>query len=369
MKYVDEYRDPAIIHGIAAEIAKIAGDRTFRIMEVCGGHTHAIYRFGLASLLPSGHRVHHGPGCPVCVLPMGRVDEGLAIAHDPRVIFTAFGDMMRVPGHAGSALEHKARGADVRMIYSPMDALAVAQKNPDREVVFFAIGFETTTPSTALTLLRAHALGVTNFSVFCNHILVPPAVRAVLDSGEVRIDGFIGPGHVATVTGADAYNFIPDEYRRPVVVSGFEPIDLMQSTLMVVRQLVNGEAKLENEYARFVPAQANPAATAAIDRVFAIRDEFEWRGLGMLPKSALRIRPEFAAFDAEVKFETRGVVAADHPEAQCGEVLRGLIKPPACRLFGTLCTPEHPIGALMVSSEGSCAAHFKYVMQPAYAEV
>jgi hydrogenase expression/formation protein HypD len=368
MKYVDEYRDPAMIHLVAAEIARVAGDRSFRIMEVCGGHTHAIYRFGLASLLPKGIEFIHGPGCPVCVLPMGRVDEGLAIAQDPRVIFTAFGDMMRVPGHAGSALEHKARGADVRMIYSPMDALALAQKNPDREIVFFAIGFETTTPSTALTLLRAHALGVKNFSVFCNHILVPPAVRAVLDSGEVKIDGFIGPGHVATVTGADAYAFIADEYHRPVVVSGFEPLDLMQSTLMVVKQLVKGEAKLENEYARFVSAQANAAATAAMDRVFAVRDEFEWRGLGMLPKSALRIRPEFAAFDAEVKFSTRAVAAADHPEAQCGEVLRGLIKPPACRLFGTVCTPEHPIGALMVSSEGSCAAHFKYVMQPAYAE-
>jgi hydrogenase expression/formation protein HypD len=368
MKYVDEYRDPAIIHGIAAEIARIAGDRSFRIMEVCGGHTHSIYRFGLASLLPKGIEFIHGPGCPVCVLPMGRVDEGLAIAHDPRVIFTAFGDMMRVPGRNGSALEHKARGADVRMIYSPMDALALAQKNPEREVVFFAIGFETTTPSTALTVLRAHALGVTNFSVFCNHILVPPAVRAVLDSGDVAIDGFIGPGHVATVAGADAYEFIAAEYHRPVVVSGFEPVDLLQSTLMVVTQLVNGEAKLENEYGRFAPAKANAAATAAMDRVFAIRDEFEWRGLGMLPNSALRISPEFAAFDAEAKFATTSMASDDHPEAQCGDVLRGLIKPPACRLFGTVCTPEHPIGALMVSSEGSCAAHFKYVMQPAYAE-
>jgi hydrogenase expression/formation protein HypD len=368
MKYVDEYRDPAIIHGIAAEIARVVGDRTFRIMEVCGGHTHAIYRFGLQSLLPKGIEFIHGPGCPVCVLPMGRIDEGLAIARDPRVIFTAFGDMMRVPGQNGSALEHKARGADVRMIYSPLDALALAQKNPAREVVFFAIGFETTTPSTALTLLRAQALGVTNFSVFCNHILVPPAVRAVLDSGEVAIEGFIGPGHVATVTGAGAYAFIPAEYHRPVVISGFEPVDLLQSTLMIVTQLVNGEAKLENEYSRFVPMQANAAAAEAMNRVFAVRDEFEWRGLGMLPKSALRIRPELAAFDAEVKFSTRRVASDDHPEARCGDVLRGLIKPPACPLFATVCTPEHPIGALMVSSEGSCAAHFKYVMQPAYAE-
>ncbi len=365
MKYVDEYRDPALIHGVAAEIARVAGDQTFRIMEVCGGHTHAIYRFGLESLLPAGIEFIHGPGCPVCVLPMGRVDEGLAIARDPRVIFTAFGDMMRVPGRDGSALEHKARGADIRMIYSPLDALALAQKNPDREIVFFAIGFETTTPSTALTLLRARELGVTNFSVFCNHILVPPAVRAVLDAGDVRIDAFIGPGHVATVTGADAYEFIAREYRRPVVIAGFEPLDLLQSTLMVVRQLVAGEAKLENEYGRFVPSAANAAAAAAIERVFEVRETFEWRGLGMLPQSALRIRPEFAAFDAEARFSTVGVIASEDPLAQCGEVLRGLLKPHACRLFGSVCTPEHPIGALMVSSEGACAAHFKYALQPA----
>jgi hydrogenase expression/formation protein HypD len=300
---------------------------------------------------------------------MSRIDEGLALARDPRVIFTAFGDMMRVPGRAGSALEHKARGADIRMIYSPLDALALAQKNPDREVVFFAIGFETTTPSTALTLLRARELGVRNFSVFCNHILVPPAIRAVLDSGDVAIDAFIGPGHVATVTGADVYEFLPREYRKPVVISGFEPLDLLQSTLMIVRQLVAGEAKLENEYGRFVPSAANAAAAAAIARVFAVRDEFEWRGLGMLPRSALAIRPEFAVFDAEVKFATRGVIAAEDPEAQCGEVLRGLIKPPQCRLFGTACTPERPVGALMVSSEGACAAHFKYALQPALAEI
>jgi hydrogenase expression/formation protein HypD len=360
VKYVDEYRDPALIHAVADEIERVAGDGAFRIMEVCGGHTHAIYRFGLQSLLPAGITFIHGPGCPVCVLPMGRIDEGLAIARDPRVIFTAFGDMMRVPGHDGSALEHKARGADVRMIYSPLDALALAQKHPEREVVFFAIGFETTTPSTALTLLRAHALGVTNFSVFCNHIVVPPAIRAVLDAGDVAIDGFIGPGHVATVTGCDAYAFIAQEYHRPVVVSGFEPLDLLQSTLMVVKQLVAGEARLENEYRRFVSAGPNAAAAAAIERVFALRDTFEWRGLGMLPHSALRIRPEFAAFDAEAKFATRGVVAADDPLAQCGEVLRGLISPPDCRLFGTVCTPERPVGALMVSSEGACAAHYAY---------
>jgi hydrogenase expression/formation protein HypD len=367
MKYVDEYRDPKVIREIAAEIARVAGERTFRIMEVCGGHTHAIYRFGLEGLLPKGIDFIHGPGCPVCVLPMGRVDEGLAIAADPRVILTAFGDMMRVPGKHGSALEHKARGADVRMIYSPLDALALAQKNPEREVVFFAIGFETTTPSTALTLLRARELGVTNFTVFCNHILVPPAIRAVLDSGDVTIDGFIGPGHVSTVTGANAYRFIAEEYRKPVVVSGFEPVDILQATLMVVRQLVAGEAKLENEYNRFVPAEPNPAATAAMNAVFAVRETFEWRGLGMLPKSALGLRPEFAAFDAEVKFATRGVIAPDHSEAQCGEVLRGVLKPPQCVLFGTQCTPEHPIGALMVSSEGACAAHFQYALTPALA--
>ncbi len=367
MKYVDEYRDPKLIHAVADEIARVAGDGTFRIMEVCGGHTHAIYRFGLKGLLPKGIDFIHGPGCPVCVLPMGRVDEGLAIAEDPRVILTAFGDMMRVPGHRGSALERKAGGADVRMIYSPMDALSLAQKNPEREVVFFAIGFETTTPSTALTLLRARELGVTNFSVFCNHILVPPAIRAVLDSGDVAIDGFIGPGHVATVTGADAYRFIAQDYRRPVVISGFEPLDLLQSTLMVVEQIRSGRAELENEYGRFVTAEPNAAAAAATERAFELRETFEWRGLGMLPNSALRVRPEFAAFDAERKFATRGSTAGEHHQAQCGEVLRGVLKPPRCRLFGTECRPEHPIGALMVSSEGACAAHFQYALEPSLA--
>jgi hydrogenase expression/formation protein HypD len=367
VKYVDEYRDPKLILGLAAEIGRVAGGRTFRIMEVCGGHTHAIYRFGLDGLLPETIEFIHGPGCPVCVLPMGRIDEGLAIAQDRNVILTAFGDMMRVPGHDGSPLEHKARGADVRMVYSPLDALALAQKHPDRQVVFFAIGFETTTPSTALTLLRARELGVENFSVFCNHIVVPPAIRAVLDSGDVTIDGFIGPGHVSTVTGAKAYQFIANDYRKPCVVSGFEPIDLLQATLLVVKQLVAGEHRVENAYSRFVPWEANAAAMSAIDRVFEIREEFEWRGLGMLPRSALRLNAEFAAFDAERRFATRGVVSSDHPEAECGAVLRGVLKPPQCALFGKQCMPEHPVGALMVSSEGACAAHFAYAREPALA--
>ena len=336
-------------------------------MEVCGGHTHAIFRFGLNELLPPNVELIHGPGCPVCVLPMGRIDDGLDLADDPNVIFTAFGDMMRVPGSKGSPLESKARGADVRIVYSPLDALKIAQQNPDRQVVFFAIGFETTAPSTALTLLRARALGVTNFVVFCNHVTIIPAIRAILDSPDMRLDGFIGPGHVSTVIGCRPYEFIARDYGCPIAVSGFEPVDILQSLVMVLRQLRGGVAKVENQYGRVVPWEGNLAALRALAEVFEVRPHFEWRGLGFISHSALRIRDSFAPWDAEKTMPIRGICVADPKAAQCGEVLKGVLKPHQCKLFGKECTPEHPIGALMVSSEGACAAHFKYAASRAAA--
>ncbi|HVR22928.1 MAG TPA: hydrogenase formation protein HypD [Candidatus Polarisedimenticolia bacterium] len=361
MKFVDEFREPEVIGRTAAEIRRLAdSNRHYRIMEVCGGHTHAIYRFGLKDLLPSNIELIHGPGCPVCVLPMGRIDDGLAIAQDPEVMFTAFGDMMRVPGTQGSPLEHKARGIDVRIVYSPADALKLAEKNPDRHVMFFAIGFETTAPSTALTLMRAKAQGLGNFSVFSNHVTIIPAIRAILDSPDMRIDAFIGPGHVSTVIGCRPYEWIAKNESKPVAVSGFEPLDILQSIVMVLRQLKAGEARIENQYKRVVPWEGNRAALRAIAEVFELRPYFEWRGLGFISQSALRLRESYATWDAERRFVIPGVRVTDPKAAQCGEVLKGVLKPHQCKLFGNECTPEHPIGALMVSSEGSCAAYFNY---------
>ncbi len=368
MKYVDEFRDPKLVQNVVREIWRLADpNRHYRIMEVCGGHTHTIYRYGLKDLLPPNIEFVHGPGCPVCVLPMGRVDDGLAIAQIPGVIFTAFGDMMRVPGRRGTLLELKARGADVRMVYSPLDALRIAQQNPDRRVVFFAIGFETTAPSTALTLMRAKALGVRNFSVFCNHVLIIPAIRAILDSPDMRLDAFIGPGHVSTVIGCRPYEFIAREYGKPIVISGFEPLDLLQSVLMILRQLREGRAEVQNQYARVVPWDGNRPALQAMAEVFELRPYFEWRGLGFISQSALKIRSSYADWDAEVLYEVPGVRLTDPKAAQCGEVLKGVLKPPQCKLFGRECTPEHPVGALMVSSEGACAAYYHYVHRTAAA--
>jgi hydrogenase expression/formation protein HypD len=361
MKFVDEFREPEVITMTAEEIRRLADpNRHYRIMEVCGGHTHAIYRFGLKDLLPSNIELIHGPGCPVCVLPMGRIDDGLSIAQDPNVIFAAFGDMMRVPGTLGSPLEHKARGMDVRIVYSPTDALKLAEKNPDKHVMFFAIGFETTAPSTALTLMRAKALGVHNFSVFCNHVTIIPAIRAILDSPDMRLDGFIGPGHVSTVIGCRPYEWIAKNENKPVAVSGFEPLDILQGIVMVLRQLRDDEAKIENQYKRVVPWEGNSAALRAMAEVFELRPYFEWRGLGFISQSALRIKDSYAEWDSEQRFEVPGVRVTDPKAAQCGEVLKGVLKPHQCKLFAKECTPEHPIGALMVSSEGSCAAYFNY---------
>jgi hydrogenase expression/formation protein HypD len=361
MKFVDEFRDAAVIGKAVEEIRRLTDSgRHYRFMEVCGGHTHAIYRFGLKDLLPENIELVHGPGCPVCVLPMGRIDDGLAIAQYAGVIFTAFGDMMRVPGTHGSPLEHKARGVDVRIVYSPADALRLAELNPERHVMFFAIGFETTAPSTALTLMRAKARGIRNFSVFCNHVTIIPGIRAILDSPDMRIDAFLGPGHVSTVIGCRPYEWIARNEHKPIVVSGFEPLDILQSVLMLLRQMQAGEARVENQYKRVVPWEGNRAALRAIGEVFELRNYFEWRGMGFISQSALRVRDSYAEWDAERLFSIPGIRVTDPKAAQCGEVLKGVLKPAQCKLFGNECTPEHPVGALMVSSEGSCAAYHNY---------
>jgi hydrogenase expression/formation protein HypD len=361
MRFVDEFREPELITRTADEIRRLADPkRHYRFMEVCGGHTHSIYRFGLKDLLPPNIELVHGPGCPVCVLPMGRIDDGLSIAEQPDVIFTAFGDMMRVPGTRGSPLEYKARGMDVRIVYSPTDALKLARNNPGKHVMFFAIGFETTAPSTALTLMRAKSQGIHNFSIFCNHVTIIPAIRAILDSPDMRIDAFIGPGHVSTVIGCRPYAWIASNEEKPIVVTGFEPLDLLQSIVMLLRQLNENEKKVENQYKRCGPWVGNRAALKAMSEVFELRPYFEWRGLGFISQSALRIRESYAEWDAERRFSVPGVRVTDPKAAQCGEVLKGVLKPEQCKLFGKECTPEHPVGALMVSSEGSCAAYFNY---------
>lgn len=368
MRFVDEFRDPEIITRTCEEIRRLADPgRHYRIMEVCGGHTHAIYRFGLKDVLPPNIEFIHGPGCPVCVLPMGRIDDGLELGKRDGVIFAAFGDMMRVPGAHGSPLERKAAGMDVRIVYSPSDALKLARANPDKHVMFFAIGFETTAPSTALTLMRAKAEGVRNFSVFCNHVTIIPALRAILDSPDMRLDAFVGPGHVSTVIGCRPYEWIARNEGRPIVVSGFEPLDLLQSVVMLLHQMKDGKAVVENQYARVVPWEGNRAALAAMAEVFELRPYFEWRGLGFISQSALRIRDAYAEWDAERIFDVPGVRVTDPKAAQCGEVLKGVLKPVQCKLFGRECTPEHPIGALMVSSEGSCAAYYNYEHRKAVA--
>jgi hydrogenase expression/formation protein HypD len=361
MKFVDEFRDAELGRALAGEIlAAVEPARHYKIMEVCGGHTHSIYKYGVDDLLPANVELVHGPGCPVCVIPMGRVDDGISLAHEPGVIFTCFGDMMRVPGSNQSLLDAKAQGADVRMVYSPLDALRIAKQNPDRQIVFFAIGFETTAPSTALTLRRAKAERVGNFSVMCSHVTIVPPLRALLESPDLRLDGFIGPGHVSTVVGARPFEFIPADYRKPIVVSGFEPVDILQSVLMILTQLRDGRCEVENQYSRVVPYEGNLRALQVMAEVFALRPHFEWRGLGFISQSALRLSEEYAEWDAELRFSVPGVRVADPKACQCGEVLKGVIKPWECKVFGTACTPERPIGTCMVSPEGACAAYYNY---------
>jgi hydrogenase expression/formation protein HypD len=361
MRFVDEFRDPGLARALAGEIlAVVEPGRQVKLMEVCGGHTHSIYRYGIDDLLPETVELVHGPGCPVCVIPMGRVDDGIALAREAGVILACFGDMLRVPGSRGTFLEAKAEGADIRMVYSPLDALRIARENPDRQVVFFAIGFETTAPSTALTLQRAKREGVANFSCFSNHVTILPPLRALLESPDLRIDGFIGPGHVSTVIGARPFEFVPREYRRPLVISGFEPLDVLQSIRMLLAQIAEGRCQVENQYSRVVPDDGNPRALELIGEVFELRPHFEWRGLGFISQSALRLSDAYSDFDAELRWNVPGVRVADPKACQCGEVLKGVIKPWECKVFGTACTPEHAIGTCMVSSEGACAAYYNY---------
>ncbi len=360
MKFVDEYRDPVAARRLVAHVTDLAGDDHFKFMEVCGGHTHTIYRHGIEHVLPESVELVHGPGCPVCVIPMGRVDDAIAIAETPGVIFTSFGDMMRVPGGNGSLLGAKARGADVRFVYSPLDALRIAVDHPDRNVVFFAVGFETTAPSTAVTLLHARELGLTNFHVFSNHVTIVPPIKAILESPDLRLDGFLGPGHVSTVVGNRPYRFVCDTYHKPLVTAGFEPLDILQAIAMLLTQIREGRCEIENQYTRVVRDEGNPRALKILAEVFELRPHFEWRGLGFISQSALRLRPEFAAFDAELHYKVPGVRVADPKACQCGEVLKGVIKPWECKVFGTACTPETPIGTCMVSSEGACAAYYNF---------
>jgi len=360
VRFVDEYRDPAAARALIEVIGELVGDDHVTFMEVCGGHTHTIYRHGIEHVLPDGVELVHGPGCPVCVIPMGRIDDAIAVAETPGVTFTSFGDMMRVPGSRGNLLEAKARGADVRMVYSPLDALRIAGEEPDREVVFFAVGFETTAPSTALTLLRARADGVANFSVFSNHVTIVPPIKAILDSPDLRLDGFLGPGHVSTVVGTRPYRFVAETYGKPLVTAGFEPLDVLDAIRMLLAQRRDGRCEVENQYARVVREEGNPRALQVLAEVFELRPHFEWRGLGFIAQSALRLREEFAPWDAEHRFEVPGVRVADPKACQCGEVLKGVIKPWQCKVFGTACTPETPIGTCMVSSEGACAAYYEF---------
>jgi len=366
MKFVDEFRDPdkarALIREIETLLPRIprADEGPLQIMEFCGGHTHTIFRYGLEQMLPGAIELVHGPGCPVCVLPMGRVDDCVALAGRPEVIFTTFGDAMRVPGSKKSLLQAKAEGADVRMVYSPLDALALARANPDREVIFFALGFETTMPSTALTVLTAEREGIDNFSLFCNHITTVPTIKAILDSPDMQIDAFLAPGHVSMVVGEAPFHFVAEDYRKPIVITGFEPLDILQSLWMVIRQLAEGRCEVENQYRRIVPPEGNSAGLEAVAKVFELREFFEWRGLGSIDHSGVRMREEYARFDAERKFPVPSLKIADPRSCQCGEVLKGVIRPWECKVYGRQCTPQTPMGALMVSSEGACAAYYQY---------
>ncbi|MGC8454155.1 hydrogenase formation protein HypD [Cylindrospermopsis raciborskii LB2897] len=368
MKYVDEFRNPEKAQGLQKEIAQLSlqisrnshKNKHLKIMEVCGGHTHAIFKYGIEEILPDNIELIHGPGCPVCVMPKGRIDDAIALCQAPNIIFTTFGDAMRVPGSKTSLLQAKAEGADIRMVYSPLDSLKIAKENPTKEIVFFGLGFETTAPSTAFTILQAAAENITNFSLFSNHVLVIPALEALLANPDLQLDGFVGPGHVSMVIGTEPYQFIPQTYHKPIVISGFEPLDIFQSIWMLLKQIKENRCEVENQYNRLVEKGGNQNAIQAINQVFTVRQKFEWRGLGEIPNSGLKIRPEYAQFDAEAKFTIPNLKVPDHKACQCGEILKGVLKPWECKVFGTACTPETPIGTCMVSSEGACAAYYKY---------
>ncbi len=367
MKYVDEFRDKKIAKKLAAEIAAEAQpDRQYNLMEFCGGHTHAIFRYGVQDLMPDNVHFVHGPGCPVCVLPIPRIDNAIELAEQGAIVCT-YGDMMRVPASKrNSLIKAKADGSDIRMVYSTQDALKIARENADKEVVFFAIGFETTTPPTAVAIKQAAAEGLENFTVFCNHVLTPAAIQHILQSpevrelGQVRIDGFYGPSHVSSIIGSAPYDYFAEEFQKPVVIAGFEPLDVMQSTLMLIRQINEGRFEVENEYTRVVTPEGNEKAQELVSEVFELRRMFEWRGLGDVPYSALKIKDEFARFDAENRFVLSESKGKDVKGCECPAILRGVKKPTDCKLFGTVCTPDNPMGSCMVSSEGSCAAYWSY---------
>jgi hydrogenase expression/formation protein HypD len=368
MKYIDEFRNGDTAQKLAHRIAEDAHpDRVYRLMEFCGGHTHAIFRYGIPDLLPPNVRMIHGPGCPVCVLPIGRLDMAIRLVREQGVTLCTYGDMLRVPGSRKmSLLRAKAEGGDVRMVYSATDALEVARRNPDKQVVFFAIGFETTTPPTAVAVKIAEAEGLANFSVYCNHVLTPPALIHLLETANpedpepVRIDGFVGPAHVSVVIGTDAYARFAEHYRKPVVISGFEPLDVLQSIWMLVRQLNDDRTEIENQYTRAVQHQGNLEAQRIVGEVLEVRESFEWRGLGDVPYSALRVREAYARFDAERRFGVEVVRANENKACECPAILRGAKKPTDCKVFGSVCTPENPLGSCMVSAEGACAAYYTY---------
>jgi len=362
MKYVDEFRDGntalALVEMIRAEANP---ERVYRLMEFCGGHTHTLFRFGIVDLVPDNIRFIHGPGCPVCVLPAGRIEAAICLVEKEKVILCTYADLMRVPAGQRDSLEKaRARGSDIRMIYSPTDALALARANPQQQVVFFAIGFETTTPPTAAAIRIAEAEGLGNFSVFCNHVETPPAMRHILAAGETKIDGILGPSHVSTIIGSRAYADCCEQYRVPLVIAGFEPLDVLQSVLLLLRQINTGRATVENQYTRAVSEMGNQKAQTLMHEVFEQRPLFEWRGLGILPESAVQITDALANFDAENRFEIKEITAADIKGCICPAVLCGTHTPDECKLFGTACTPEEPKGACMVSSEGACAAYYSY---------
>ena len=368
MKYVDEFRRQDLARKLSADIKREADpERQYNLMEFCGGHTHAIFRYGVQNLMPPNVRFVHGPGCPVCVLPIGRIDNAIQMVQQHDVILCSYGDMLRVPASdRKSLLKVSAEGGDVRMVYSTQDALKIARDNPERQVVFFAIGFETTTPPSAVAIKQAQAEGLKNFSVFCNHVLTPAAITNILESpevrevGSVRIDGFFGPSHVSSIIGSQPYEFFAEEFQRPVVIAGFEPLDVMQSTLMLIRQLNEGRYEVENEYMRVVSREGNLKAKGLVAEVMELRRSFEWRGLGLVPYSALKIKKEFAEFDAEKHFELPAIQVNDVKGCECPSILRGVKRPTDCKLFGTVCTTENPMGSCMVSSEGACAAYWSY---------
>jgi len=375
MQYVDDFRDPSLAKKLIASIARELTTlpepkKPLQVMEVCGGHTHTLFKYGILQLLPDSIEFVHGPGCPVCVLPTARLDECIALAQQPDTIFCTFGDAMRVPGSDGSLLDARARGCDIRMVYSPMDALLLAKDTPDKLVIFFALGFETTMPATAMTLLQAEKLQIENFKIFCQHITIMPTLTALLEQADVRIDGFLLPGHVSVITGTRPYQPLADNYHKPCVISGFEPLDMLHALLMLIAQFRDNRCAVENQYTRAVTTNGSRNALQAMAQVFTSKDESEWRGLGMIKDSGIRLAPEYRRFDAEAKSGflpqnpvMREKIPADEP-GRCGDVLTGRCKPTDCPKFGQSCSPENPTGALMVSSEGACAAYYHYSSAP-----